>query len=69
MYIGQGFVVVLGNGQQQLRQALKAKNVENEAGQHEGKDDRGNVENAAKALPSLALRVEEYLTVGHAVCG
>jgi hypothetical protein len=69
MNVGQGFVVVPGDRKQQLRQALKAQNIEDEAGQHQGKNYRGNVKNAAKALPSLALRVEEYLTIGHAGCG
>ena len=53
----------------QQRKLLKAKNVKDKASQNECKNHGGNVENAAKALPSLALRVEEYLTVGHAVCG
>ena len=67
--IRQSFVVMPGDVQCQQWQLLKAKNVEDKTGKHQGKHHRGNVKNAAKALPSLALGIEEYLTVGHAGCG
>ena len=62
---GQGFVVVLGDGQQQLRQVLIAEDVEDENGQNERGEDGGCVEDAAQALPTLSLGVEKYLLIRH----
>ena len=59
--VRQRLVVVLGRGQQQLRQLLVAQHVEDETGQHQRGDHGRGIENAPKALPSLALRVEKYL--------
>ena len=67
--IRQRFVVVPGYVECEQWELLKSKNVKDEAVQDEGKDHRGNVKNTAKALPSLALGIEKYLTVGHAGCG
>ena len=61
----EGLVVVLGRGQQQLGQLLVAQHVEDESRQHQRGNHGRDIENAAKALPSLALRVEKYLVVGH----
>ena len=57
--------VVPGSGQQQLGKVLIAHDVENESGQHQRGQDGSRVENAAQALPTLALGVEKYLFIRH----
>jgi len=63
--VGKGLEVVLRGGKQELRQTLKAKDVEDESSQNQSEDDGGDVEDAAKTFPSFALRVEEYLFIRH----
>jgi hypothetical protein len=63
--IGEGLEVMPGGGKEQLRQMLNAEDVEDKCGEHQGGGDGSDVEDAAKAFPSLALRVEEYLFIRH----
>ena len=63
--VRQRLVVVLGRGQQQLRQLLIAQHIEDENGQNQREDHGRRVENAAQPLPALALGIEEYLLIGH----
>jgi len=63
--IRQSLVVVLGRGQQQLRQVLVAQHVEDETSQNQRGNHGRNVQNAPQPLPSLALGIEEYLFIWH----
>jgi hypothetical protein len=44
---------------------LIAQNIENKARQNQGRQNGGSVEDAAQALPTLALGIEKYLAFGH----
>jgi hypothetical protein len=63
----KGFVVVLDGGEEQFWQSLIAQDIESEASQHQRGNYGGHIENAAEPLPSLALRVEKYLSVWHGI--
>ena len=58
-------VIVLGGGKKQFRQTLTAQRVEDEPRHHQCRDHRHRVDDPAQPLPSLAVRIEEYLLVGH----
>ncbi len=64
-WIGQRLVVVLGRGKEKSREALRTDDIESEADQNDGRENGSRVENAAQALPALALGIEEYLSVRH----
>jgi len=63
--IGQGLVIVLEGGQQQLGQMLTAQYVDGETGHNQRGHHGDNVQNAAQPLPALPLRVEKYLFIKH----
>ena len=63
--VGQGPVIVPGNGQQQLGQVLAAQHIEDKTGHHQRGHHGCRIQNAAQALPALAFRVEKDLSVGH----
>ena len=58
---------VLLRGEKQLRQMLTAQDIEDEACEHQRKNDSGYVEDATEALPSSSLGVEKYLSIEHFV--
>jgi hypothetical protein len=56
---------VLLRRQQELGQGLDAEYIEDKPGEHKRGEDGRDIEYAAKALPSCALRIEKYLFIGH----
>jgi hypothetical protein len=56
---------VLGCEQSQLWKMLVAQNIENKARKNQRGQNGGCVEDAAQALPTLSLGVEENLAIGH----
>ena len=63
--LGQRLEIVLRSGKQQLRKPLITQHIEDEAGQNQRGQNGSSVEDAAQALPTLALGIEKYLTFGH----
>src|SRR5580698_1402162 len=63
--VGQGAIVMLGNGQQQLRQRLATQHVKQEAN-HDQRGKQGyRVQDAAQPFPALAVGIVKNLPVGH----
>ena len=56
---------MLGYRQKQLWHFLIAHHIEDETDQHQRGDYDSDIENAPKPFPSLALRIEKYLSIRH----
>jgi hypothetical protein len=50
--------------QQQIGKLLLAQHIKDEDSHYDGEKKRGNIEDAAQALPAFALGVEKDLPVG-----
>ncbi len=63
--IRQRLVVMFGNRQQKLGQALVVEHIEDESNHDQCEEHGRNVNNAAQTPPALAMGIEENLSVGH----